>query len=65
MRELKGMTLVQLAERLDTAGYPVSPQAIGMWERGETAPRWHHQAAVARALEVPHAHLFAITDEVA
>jgi transcriptional regulator with XRE-family HTH domain len=61
-RTLKGWTLDKLAQEM---GGIVSAAAIGMWERGVTAPRWHHQIAVAKALGIPHARLFAITDEAA
>jgi DNA-binding XRE family transcriptional regulator len=43
----------------------VTAQAVGLWERGESAPTWHHQVAVARALRLPHSVLFAITEDVA
>lgn len=53
LRKLRQLTRAELAERVD-----VSETAVGQWERGETAPRPHKQAAIARALDVPHAVLF-------
>jgi transcriptional regulator with XRE-family HTH domain len=52
-RKAIGMTQRQLA---DTVG--VSPQAVGTWERGETAPRPHLQPEIARALGVAWSVLF-------
>lgn len=54
-RELRAVSRSDLAEAVG-----VSEAAVGMWERGETAPRWHHQLAIARKLEVPHGVLFAV-----
>lgn len=54
-RELRSMSRAALSEAVG-----VSDAAVGMWERGETAPRWHHQLAIAQALQVPHAVLFAV-----
>lgn len=53
LRKLRGLSRVELGERCD-----VSAAAVGMWERGETAPRPHVQVAIARALDVPHGVLF-------
>lgn len=53
VRKLRGLTRAELAVIVD-----VSEAAVGQWERGETAPRPHIQAAIARALDVPHAVLF-------
>jgi transcriptional regulator with XRE-family HTH domain len=36
----------------------ISAAAVGMWERGETAPRPHHQAAIAKALMTTPRNLF-------
>lgn len=60
-RTLRKWTLDQMAAEM---GGVVSAAAIGMWERGETAPRWHLQALIARTLDVPHSELFKI-DEAA
>lgn len=61
-RERRQWSLDEVARQL---GGIVTAAAIGMWERGETAPRWHHQVAIARLYAIPHHRLFAITDEVA
>ncbi len=42
----------------------VSPGAVSQWETGRTAPRQHHQAAIAKALDVPWSQLFSL-DRVA
>lgn len=52
-RALRELSRADVADRVG-----VSEQAVGMWERGETAPRWHHQLAIADALDVPHGVLF-------
>lgn len=57
-RTVLELTLDQLAERMTEIGYPVSAAAIGMWERGETAPRWEHQMAVSKALHTSRSVLF-------
>ena len=61
-RIARGWTQAKLAETMSPR---VTQQAVGQWERGETAPRWHHQVAIAKALGVPHRLLFAITEDVA
>lgn len=61
-RKALGWTQKQLGDAMAPA---VSQQAVAQWENGETAPRWHHQVAIARALGVPHRVLFAITEDVA
>lgn len=57
-REMLGLTLEQVAERMREGGYHVSAAAIGMWERGETAPKWHNQMGVAKALGSTRSVLF-------
>lgn len=47
------MTQAELAEAVG-----VTQAAVAMWENGTTAPRPHHQAAIARALHVDWAVLF-------
>lgn len=61
-RRARGWTQKQLGDAMSP---PVSQQAVAQWENGETAPRWHHQVAVARAMGVPHRILFAVTEDVA
>lgn len=53
MRAFRQMSREELAVAVG-----VSAAAVGMWERGETGPRPHHQIAIARALDVPHVVLF-------
>lgn len=62
-RQILGMTQRQLADRLEELGLSLTPQAIGQWELGHSSPKSHHQRLIARALDVPHAYLFAMTDE--
>ena len=62
-RKFNGDTIEDLRAKLEAAGYPLTAQAISSWERGETAPRWHHQAAVAKVYGVPRHRLF--SDEAA
>lgn len=57
-RETLGWTLAQVAEKMTDEGCRVSGAAVGMWERGETAPRWHHQFALARVLRCEHTDIF-------
>ena len=64
-RLLFGWTLKDFADELAKHGVEVTPAAVGMWERGETAPRPHHQAGVARTVQTPHHLLFSVADEVA
>lgn len=60
VREMQGLTLDEVAEAMTQAGCRITPQAISAWERGETAPRWHHQFAVAKVLNTTHNQLFGI-----
>lgn len=55
-----GVTRQQLRLLLSEDGTEVTEQAIGCWLRGESAPRPHHQAAIAKALKVPGHLLFPI-----
>lgn len=52
-RELRGMSRAELG---DACG--VTEAAVGMWERGETAPRPHLQIKAAEALNTAHSALF-------
>lgn len=61
VREMHGLTLDEVAERMREIGgpdYTISAQAIGMWERGETAPKWHNQGILSKALSVPRETIF-------
>lgn len=53
LRELRGLTRAELAERVG-----VTEQAVGTWERGESSPRPHLQIAVAEALDCEHGVVF-------
>lgn len=50
------MTRKQLQRALEAEGLEVSLQAIGYWLKGDTAPRAHHQAVIAKVLKT-RAHL--------
>lgn len=59
-------SLRQLAELMSQQdGITVTPQAIGMWERGKMTPRPHHQVAICRALDVMPSAIFGLDQEVA
>jgi transcriptional regulator with XRE-family HTH domain len=60
-RKLREWTIDHLRDEM---GGAVTSQAIGQWERGETAPRPHHQLLLAQAFKVPHRSLFVINDDV-
>jgi hypothetical protein len=54
------MTRKQLQSKLAEQNTPVTRQAIESWLKGHTAPRPHHQAAIARILGVPAHRIFPI-----
>lgn len=54
---------MSIAELAGSVG--VTPGAISQWETGRHSPRQHHQLALARALDVPHAFLFGLDNEAA
>lgn len=58
-RKLRDLTARQLG---DLVG--VTEGAVLQWERGRTTPRQHHQALLAKKLDVPWSFLFGL-DEVA
>lgn len=60
VREMRGMTNRELAELVG-----VTPGAISQWETGTHSPRQHHQAKVARVLDVPWSTLFGLDGEAA
>lgn len=64
-RTLKGWTLDQLAAEMTDAGYPVTPQAISFWERGESSPRPHHQLGWCKVTGRLHGDVFVMSDEAA
>lgn len=53
LRTLRGLTRSALADQVG-----VTEAAVGMWERGETAPRPHIQLAIADALDCDHGVVF-------
>jgi transcriptional regulator with XRE-family HTH domain len=63
---LRGLTLQELAARMNAQeGVTITPQAISMWERGDTSPRPHLQVAVAKALDVLPSSIFGLDAEAA
>ena len=58
-----GLSLEDVAGRMTDVGHPISRAAIGMWERGETAPRLRHQLSVAAVLGVRPSDLFRLDHE--
>lgn len=61
--ELLGITVEEMATRMEAAGYPVTPQAISGWERGEFTPRPHHQIGWCKVTGRPHVEVFVMSDE--
>jgi transcriptional regulator with XRE-family HTH domain len=61
--DLLGITLDELAARMDAAGYGVTAQAISSWERGDTSPRPHHQIGWCKVTGRPHGEVFVMSDE--
>lgn len=59
-----GMTQKELVHRLSQEGINVTRQAVGLWLRGETAPRPDAQVAIARIFRRP-AHLIFPVKEIA
>lgn len=57
---IKDMNRKAFQKKLEDEGLHVSLQAISLWVRGEAGPRPHHQAIIARALEVPVYSIFPI-----
>lgn len=60
VREMRGLTLEELARAVG-----VTDGALSHWETGRHSPRQHHQAAIARALDVPWSTLFGLDGEAA
>lgn len=58
-RRLRGMSQLALANEIG-----VSQQAVARWESGKSAPRWHHQAAIAKAFDAPHVAIFPMPEGV-
>lgn len=52
-REARGLTMVALAQMVD-----VTPQAISVYERGESTPRPEVLAKISTALNVPRHRFF-------
>lgn len=63
--ELLDWTLDRLAAEMTEAGYPVTAQAISLWERGDTSPRNHHQVGWCKVTGRQHRDVFVMTDEAA
>jgi hypothetical protein len=61
---LLGDTLDEFAAKMAKAGYPVTAQAISLWERGDTSPRPHHQLGWCKVAGRRHAEVF-VMDEAA
>lgn len=55
-----GLSRAQLAQACE-----VTPATVGMWERGEIAPRDYQRALISRALGTHPSVLFAFTQAVA
>lgn len=64
-RLLLGWTQEQVADEMTKAGYPVTSQAVSFWERGETAPRAHHQVGWCKVTGRQHRDVFTMNDEAA
>lgn len=62
---LLDLTLPELAKKMTEAGYGVTPQAIGQWERGTHAPRNHFQVGWCKVTGREHRDVFVYTDEAA
>jgi transcriptional regulator with XRE-family HTH domain len=60
VRKLREYDRAELAEKVG-----VTLSAVTQWENGTTTPRQHHQLALARVLDVPHAMLFGLDIEAA
>lgn len=53
-------TRKQLVAELAKRGVHVSPQAVSQWLHGQTSPKPHHQAAIAKVIGIPAAMLFPV-----
>lgn len=54
-RKLRDLTRKQLADAIG-----VSEAAVGMWERGETAPKIEHQLAIGDVLDAEASLIFPV-----
>lgn len=59
------LTVKQFRHELAAFGCDVTRQAIEQWLKGVTAPRPHHQAAIAAVFRLPVAAIFTIDSAVA
>lgn len=58
---LLGLTNKGLAATLkDQTGVDVSPQAVGQWRSGQSAPRPHVMVALSQVLRIPPRVLFSL-----
>jgi transcriptional regulator with XRE-family HTH domain len=58
VRELRGLTIEELAEKVS-----VTPGAVSQWECGRFTPRQHLQVKLASVLDVPWSTLFGLDGE--
>jgi transcriptional regulator with XRE-family HTH domain len=59
-RELRGMSVVELAEKCQ-----VTVGAVSHWETGRFTPRPEMQVRIAKAVDVPWSFLFGLDGEAA
>lgn len=52
LREKAGLTVEEVCERMDAAGYPLALQSFYSWENGRRQPNWDALPAMSVALGV-------------
>lgn len=69
LRELRtvfrGLTMEEVAERMEALGVPVTQQAISLWENGKASPRPHMRVAICKVLDVSPSSIWNLDAEVA